>query len=298
MAEASEKLVDEVPDASADKYAGEGGLLDNLKADEPAPDDGTDRADIGEGAEEAPKVYDPGKLPDGILGKTDQETIDNLNKAYKNARTALSKGAKTDLPKTAEEYAIAADGDDDKIAAVLNSEDNADLMKGVREAAFEHGMSNAQFNGFLRTVMSKAGELGLDGSGDAFDFEGEVAKLGGREKAGAVIEGVGGWLKGLQSQGILNEEEFEDAKLMAGTALGVRVMAKLRDLTGEKPIPLHSVSGSAKSKVELDSMLADPRYFEDGPKGEAFRREVDAEFEKFYGTGPAIGGVARDPARV
>lgn len=283
---------------AVDVMAGETGLLDGVKPAEKAKEPASDRADLAakddEKPEEEAKVYDPGGLPDGMLGKTDRETVDNLLKAYKNARKAIGDAKPKGVPKDAEEYAIEADGDEDVIAEALNAEGNKEIMAGVRAAALKHGLSKAQFAGFVRDVMVSAKEMAIDGAGEEFNLEAEVEELGGRQKAGALINGISGWLTGLHSQGVLSEADLEEAKIMAGTAKGLRVMSKLRDLSGEKPIPLHAAAGAVKSKDELNAMLADPRYMGDGPEAEKYRAEVDAEFQKFYGTSSA--GLARGAA--
>jgi hypothetical protein len=54
----------------------------------------------------------------------------------------------------------------------------------------------------------------------------ERAKLG--PKAEAIINGMANWGRGLVSKGILSADEFDEFKIMGGTAKGLQVMMKIR----------------------------------------------------------------------
>jgi hypothetical protein len=98
--------------------------------------------------------------------------------------------------------------------------------------------------------------------------------------ADAIIKGMGDWGAGLVRKGILSKDDFEEFKLMGGTAAGVRVFMKIRETYEGMKIPLQSapVEGSA-SKDELYAMVADPKYKTDS----AYRSKVERMFASTFG---------------
>ena len=77
-------------------------------------------------------------------------------------------------------------------------------------------------------------------------------------------------------------EDFEEFKVMGGTAAGMRALMRMREsYEGRIPIDHTTPSADRPTREELDSMVGDKRYLEDP----AFRAKVTAGFEKLYGTG-------------
>ena len=123
------------------------------------------------------------------------------------------------------------------------------------------------------------------------DLDSEREKLGGKETAAVKIGTNKRWLKNLQTSGEINEAELGRGIAFCADALGVQLIDKLRTMTGEAPIPLRGgiVPDGAKSKAELEAMIADPLYRDPGAKGEAYRVTVDEEYAKSVGTDPSDG---------
>jgi len=81
------------------------------------------------------------------------------------------------------------------------------------------------------------------------------------------------WGRKLVSQGILNKDDFEEFKIMGGTAQGIRILNIFRGMTGEKEIPTMTMQVDGLDKDEVLSRVADPKYATD----EAFRKQVEKD---------------------
>ena len=79
--------------------------------------------------------------------------------------------------------------------------------------------------------------------------------------------------------GIFNEDDYNEIEMLGGTAEGIRVLQKIRNMIGEQEIPVVSVPGSRPDKAELQAMVADPKYQTDP----AFRQKVERAFQEAYG---------------
>ena len=99
----------------------------------------------------------------------------------------------------------------------------------------------------------------------------ELAKLG--ENANEKIQSMVNWGRKLVSQGILNKEDFEEFKIMGGTAQGIRILNIFRGMTGEKEIPTMNMQVDGLDKDEVLSRVADPKYATD----DAFRKKVEKD---------------------
>jgi hypothetical protein len=101
----------------------------------------------------------------------------------------------------------------------------------------------------------------------------EMKKLG--PNANAVIGGMVDWARGLVNKGVWGKDDFEEFKIMGGTAGGIRALMKLREsYEGRIPIEVAPMEG-APSKEELYQMVGDPRYKTDA----AYRQKVERLFQ-------------------
>ena len=86
-----------------------------------------------------------------------------------------------------------------------------------------------------------------------------------------------GWARGLVQKGVWGADDFEEFKVMGGTAKGMRALMKMREAyEGRIPLEVAPTEG-APSKDELYQMVADPRYKSDP----AFRQKVERAFAQF-----------------
>lgn len=152
----------------------------------------------------------------------------------------------------------------------------------MSKAAKNSNLSKGQFDDMMQDVMEELHKT----LPEPFNSEKELALLGeGGEK---MVKTNSTWVNHLHKNGVLNEAQFNHLISVGNTALGVEVVNKLRINSGEKPIPVNaSVNSGQKTPDECRAMVADKRYKEDGPAGDAYRKTVDAAFAETFGTNPA-----------
>ena len=110
----------------------------------------------------------------------------------------------------------------------------------------------------------------------AQQLEAEKSKLG--PNADNMIKSMATWGGGFVSKGIFSPDDYQEFKIMAGTAEGISVFNKIRSAY-EGKVPVQTTpTPDSHSKEELESMVADPRYQTDA----AFRAKVEKAFEKAY----------------
>ena len=68
-------------------------------------------------------------------------------------------------------------------------------------------------------------------------------------------------------------DDFEEFKIMGGTAQGIRILNIFRGMTGEKEIPTMTMQVDGLDKDEVLSRVADPKYATD----EKFRKDVERD---------------------
>ena len=81
------------------------------------------------------------------------------------------------------------------------------------------------------------------------------------------------------SKGIWSKDDFEEFKIMGGTARGLTALMKVRSAyEGRVPVDVAPLEG-APSKDELYAMVADPKYKTDA----AYRQKVEKLFAQHVG---------------
>ena len=113
------------------------------------------------------------------------------------------------------------------------------------------------------------------------DLQREREALG--TNADEIIKSNISWADGLERKGIISEAERAELNIWGGSAVGQRLMQKVRSMTGDmSKIPVAEVADAGLSeddfKVSMQSKMADPRYGNDA----AFTRAVEKEFEQRY----------------
>lgn len=116
------------------------------------------------------------------------------------------------------------------------------------------------------------------------DPEQEMKSLG---KGGpALVDGLFTWVEGLEAGGQLSEDDIIVIESMVQTANGVRTLAKLRNMTGEQPIPVDP--GGGVRGMSLDQLEAKfKQAVKDGDYAEQER--LDALRAKINPDGQAPG---------
>ncbi len=141
--------------------------------------------------------------------------------------------------------------------------------------AKEYGISQAAFDKLVGDVVAMGGDQQVQMQRTIAE---EKAALG--PNADVIINGMTDWARGLVRKGIWGKDDFEEFKVMGGTAKGILALSKLRETYEGTRIPKESVPiEGAPSKDELYAMVGDPKYQTDP----AYRAKVEKLFLQNFG---------------
>ncbi len=245
---------------------GSTGLLDSVTVEDNSKPASPQAAQIDHRAADpsAPAPEDPLERPDywpENFWKKDanEPDLEGIAKSWRDLRAKISKG----------QHNAPADGKYDLTAFGDGNAENP-MANALTGWAKERGLSQADFDDLVGTLQTQAKELM---QGEMVDPAVEMKKLG--PNANAVIGGMVDWARGLVNKGVWGKDDFEEFKIMGGTAGGIRALMKLREsYEGRIPIEVAPMEG-APSKEELYQMVGDPRYKTDA----AYRQKVERLFQ-------------------
>lgn len=185
------------------------------------------------------------------------------------ARAELEKKFSRGDHKAPEAYSL------DVVKAAGVPEDDP-LVGSFQAWAKTQGISQEAFNQLASSYLEVAG---AQAQSMQVNIAAEKAKLG--PDADAVINEQIDWARGLIQKGIWGADDFEEFKMMAGTAAGLKALNKLRQYYGEtQRIPTTTQDPEGQpSREELEAMVGDPRYKTDP----SFRMKVERLFERNFG---------------
>jgi len=184
--------------------------------------------------------------------------IEKLVTSYNNVEKKLSEGR----PKAPEEYDITS-------LEGIDSEDP--LLVKYTAWAKDNGIPQESFLKLANELV----ETGYQSEQQAkLDTDNERKLLG--ENANEIINSNINWGRSLVSKGVFTDQDYSELEVLGGTAGGQRLMQKLRQLQGEKEIPVVAIAGGQMDKEELFARVADPRYQSDP----GFRRKTEQMFEE------------------
>jgi len=246
------------------------GLLDSVTVEDPSTPAEPQKAEIPHKAEPAAAApaaapgddKPPEWMPENFLkdGKPDYEA---LAKSWRDLRGKISKGA----------HNAPADGKYNLSAFGDKGEENP-IGQTLAGWAKENGISAAAFEELTNKISAQAQEIM---GADMVDPKAEMAKLG--PNANAVVNGMVDWARGLVNKGVWAKEDFEEFKIMGGTARGLQALLKIREAY-EGRVPIESVpQDGAPTKEDLYQMVADPKYKTDA----AYRQKVERLFAQTLG---------------
>jgi len=217
------------------------------------------------------KAVEPGSEPDDPLERPDywpenfwkkdanEPDLEGIAKSWRDLRAKISKG----------QHNTPADGKYDMAAFGETAPDNP-MASALAGWAKDNGLSQAQFDDLATQLRTKASEIM---EGERIDPKVEMQKLG--PNGNAMINGMVDWARGLVNKGVWAKEDFEEFKIMGGTAQGLRALMKIREAyEGRLPIETSPIEG-APTKEELYQMVGDPRYKSDP----AYRQKVERLFQ-------------------
>lgn len=241
------------------------GLLDNISIEE-IQKEGAEPQEISHLKVEPPET--PAERPEWFpenFWKKDVAAPDMeaMAKSWTDLRKQISQG----------KHKAPEDGNYDMSSFSSTPED--DPVRGhVASWAKQYGLSQAALDGLVGPIIEMTGQQQQQVQ---FDAAAEKKSLG--PNADSIIKGMTEWGSGLVNKGIWGKDDFEEFKIMGGTANGIKALMKLRE-TYEGRIPTSSTPiDGAPSKTELNSMVGDPRYQSDP----AYRQKVERLFNQVYG---------------
>jgi len=207
----------------------------------------------------------PEWYPDKFWNDEEGPDLENLAKSYNELQKKFSQGKH----KAPEQY-------DEAVFKDAGIPEDDELYNTYKDWAKDNGISQDAFD----TLASKFIELaGGEAEAAKISHDEEYAKLG--KNADATIKSMTDWAQGLVRKGVWSEDDFEEFRIMGGTAQGLKALQKVRSYYGDRPIPVDLTPvGDAPSKEELNAMVGDPKYVSDP----AFRAKVEKMFERAYGT--------------
>jgi hypothetical protein len=173
--------------------------------------------------------------------------IEAMMKSWTDLRRQISRGDHKP-PARAEEYRLPLpEGAPQSLVA---SDDP--ILASVRQSAHAAGISQAQFDALARPFLSEfakiAGNTQAPAAARQAYVNAELAKLGpGGE---AQLRGLATWGQGLLRKGAISPEEFNEFRGFASSAAGVRLLAKLRALAGEQPVPVDAAAIPDEGSLE------------------------------------------------
>lgn len=188
--------------------------------------------------------------------------LEGMAKSWKDLRTKIAQG----------KHKAPEDGNYD-LSAFGNTPEDDPVRNHVVGWAKEYGVSQAA----LDDLVTKVVEMGAISENDyQINVQNEMKQLG--PNAEARINGMVKWASSLVQKGVWSKDDFEEFKVMGGTARGLVALEKIRSsYEGRLPIEAAPVEG-APSKDELYQLVADPRYKTDA----SFRAKVEKAFQQNF----------------
>ena len=259
-------------------------MSDNQDVNQPGEDSGLlDSVTIDEGGQDSQAPQDkaiehrasdsippdepkakPDYLPDNFWNKDKNEVdIEALSKSWSDLRKTISKGAHKAPPEG--KYDLSSFGD---------NADNLPMVPVFKEWAAKNGVSQAAFDELAGSLTGMVAEA--QGGQVQIDAAAERKSLG--PNADAQINGMVSWARGLVNKGVWSAEDFEEFKIMGGTAKGLKALQKIRSAyEGSIPVESAPIDGMPTDQ-ELQAMVGDPKYQSD-PN---YRAKVERMFAARY----------------
>ena len=218
---------------------------------------------------EEPEIYErPEWFPEKFWDEKEGPDLENIVKSYEELQKKFSQGQH----KAPKEY-------NTEVLTEAGYEADDPLVSTYLDWAQKYGVNQAAFDELAGSITSMAGE---DMAAVELDLQREREALG--PNADEILKSNINWADSLQRKGVISEEERAELNIWGGSAIGQRLMQKVRSMTGDmSKIPIADVAEAGASeddfKRSMQSKMADPRYGNDM----AYTRGVEREFEQRYG---------------
>tara|TARA_R100000773_G_scaffold39829_2_gene35504 strand:+ start:253 stop:1116 length:864 start_codon:yes stop_codon:yes gene_type:complete len=195
--------------------------------------------------------------------------LKDVKKSYSELRTKMSQG-KHKAPET---YDI-------QVAKDYQLPEDNPLLNGFIKIAKENGLSQLAFDESVKLILENEKEQTAEINKNSAE---EKRLLG--KNADAILKSNLDWADGMARKGIFNEDEINELDILGGTAVGSKLVVKLRNLMGDKVnIPTRLETPELKEseeefKAETTRLMNDPRYKTDP----SFQKMVAKRFTDRYG---------------
>jgi hypothetical protein len=253
--------------------------------------DSAKKGDEGNQPAAGASPYRPDGMQDHYAGASDRETIDRLYKDVKGFRDAQAvKG----VPAKPEDYKLdLAPEIQQKITRPGNDGSPDPVLIEFQKIFHEEGIPQKSFNAIVGRMYEKVAALSAEREANqpkpgenqpTLDFE--FKDMGGVEKVKPLQDGAAAWINGLKQQGKIDDGDAEEMQLMALHPAGLKTLLKIREMSGEQPIPA-SLDGGQKAQgvteADLNQRIGDPRYIRGHKQfDQAFHDETTRMFQNFY----------------
>jgi hypothetical protein len=242
------------------------GLLDSVEAtDESQQAPSEEASSVDHRAKEDIPEDEPKDRPEWWpenFWKGNEPDLEGIAKSWKDMRKIVSQGKHKAPPEG--KYDLSSFGE---------NPDKLPMVPVFQKWAAENGVSQSAFDTLASELMTMAGEMQ---ELPAFDPAAEKKALG--PNADAAINGMVNWARGLVNKGIWSADDFDEFKVMGGTARGLRALMKLRETyEGRIPTEVAPAEGMPTDQ-ELEAMVGDPRYQSDAN----YRKKVEKLFSARY----------------
>lgn len=219
------------------------------------------------GIEEDETYERPDWFPEKFWDEKEGPDLENMTKSYTELEKKLSEGKH----KAPEQYDTKIFEDNN-----LNTEDP--VVDTFLNWSKKHGVSQIAFDELAGSVAELTASSAQD---TQVSMEAEKKALG--VNADAIIESNVKWADSLANKGIISEDERTELAFWGGTAVGQRLMQKVRSMTGDlRTMPVAQVPDGKQSQEEFNaetrSLMQDARYKNDP----AYRHNVEQRFYKRY----------------
>lgn len=224
------------------------GLFEKSEDENSDDDDGEDDDD-GKQQDEDSKAR-PDDVPEKFWDNDKGEVkTSSLLKAFNDTKKALDtlkrdKGAKIGAPESAEDYfKEGLELDEDSPFSIDGPDDPG--LKAWAEVGKKYDLPKDVVVGIAKDWLKEMSPH----AAEPIDPSAEKEKLG--KNAQNIIDGVFTWLEGQEKN--FDDGDIEVIDQLSQTANGVKFLAKMRNQSGEQPIPVSSVGSTTMSANEWHS---------------------------------------------
>ena len=250
------------------------GLMDEARQNEPVSEETNEQPGDIPHLEPQEEEDDGGPYdrPDWFPEKfwdDDGPNLENMAKSIKHLEGMVSKG----------KHKAPEDGKYNTEFLGENVPQDDELLTFFSGWAKDNGISQGAFEDLAGKVMEMGG---ANAEAETLSVAQEKQMLG--ENADEIIKSNITWANGLKGKGVISQDELEEIDIWGGTAIGARLLQKVRAMTGENiNIPTTTAYQAGREsqddfRARMNQKMADPKYGTDA----AYTRSVEKEFEDYY----------------